>query len=629
MNSPHDDLNIDSINIVILKARHSQDKESEAEYSRELGLLFLTVAHNYESASHYIIRSQEIEDTLRRPAEQVMNHLANARLLEELYDYNSAADQIEAALDISRSFNDTTALGYMLIELARIKMLQEDSSNPLEDLTLVLQLKHGFASPQVEPNALFQLGEYYANQGKFDEALDYHRRALEIWRSLKDKNNEARSLSQIGELYRKNKNHDKALANHIVALRIREQLKDGEQLGKSFIEIGRIYFLQQDYQRSIANLRLGLDALRNTKSPELRATAYEYLGLCFKETGDHRRAHEAWQEYAQILDFMQRDKMAALVLRMQSGFSLQKKEMSIRELNFLKRERELELAAEKRVNNILYLLIGFGIIILLLVVYLYLIKRRANVSLQAANTRVQVQNVQLQNLNATKDKFFSIISHDLKGPLNSFTAFSSMLINHTSELSKEEIQMLAKEIDKNLKNLLALLENLLEWARSQTGSIEFKPELFDISVLAEQNRELLAQQAQNKKIELAVVSCGTAMVNAHKNSINTVIRNLVSNAIKFTPAEGKITIETSFKGNDVLVSVTDTGVGMDESTLQKLFRIDTKYSTQGTANEKGTGLGLILCKDFVEKNGGSIGVNSTVGVGSTFYFTLPVAVPQP
>jgi signal transduction histidine kinase len=168
-----------------------------------------------------------------------------------------------------------------------------------------------------------------------------------------------------------------------------------------------------------------------------------------------------------------------------------------------------------------------------------------------------------------------------------------------------------------------LLENLLEWSRSQTGNIEFKAEEFDLATVLKENEDLLKTQAQNKKLSLVNNNGVEVKVNAHKHSVNTVIRNLLSNAIKFTPEGGTITLSTQKSENEIKVSVSDTGVGMSEKVIQKLFRIDAKHSTIGTADEKGTGLGLILCKEFIEKNGGQIGVESEVGKGSVFYFTLP------
>jgi signal transduction histidine kinase len=189
-------------------------------------------------------------------------------------------------------------------------------------------------------------------------------------------------------------------------------------------------------------------------------------------------------------------------------------------------------------------------------------------------------------------------------------------------LSKEEIQMLAKDFDKSLKNLFALLNNLLEWSRSQTGNIEFKPEVFDITSLLKDNKELLGGQAQNKKISVLDDLNGEVFVKAHRHSLNTVVRNLISNSIKFTPQGGVIKLGLKKNDDHVVVSVADTGVGMSSEVLSKLFRIDAKHTTNGTADEKGTGLGLILCKEFVEKNGGKLWVESQEGKGSVFYFTI-------
>jgi signal transduction histidine kinase len=229
-------------------------------------------------------------------------------------------------------------------------------------------------------------------------------------------------------------------------------------------------------------------------------------------------------------------------------------------------------------------------------------------------------------LNQTKDKFFSIISHDLKGPLNSLTSFSHLLIDYTDSLSKEEIRLLATDLDKSVKNLLTLLENLLEWSRSQTGNIDFTPKVFDLRELLQNNKSLLAAQAANKKIAIVIDGPEACHVTLHKPSINTVVRNLISNAIKFTPEGGQITLGIAADKHKLKVSIADNGVGMSPEVVDKLFRLDSKHSTRGTADEKGTGLGLILCREFIEKNGGKIHVQSTEGSGSVFTLSFKPSV---
>ncbi|MBA4056016.1 MAG: hypothetical protein C0490_14975 [Marivirga sp.] len=414
------------------------------------------------------------------------------------------------------------------------------------------------------------------------------------------------------------------MANHVVALEIRQARKDKRGVAESFNNIGALYYYQKNYQRAIANLQLGLDAGQDSQYHHQIGRSYEYLSECYEAMGDFKKALEYNDLFLAINDFIINEKSEQQLLETQDRYMIGKREAQIEKLETDRVLREEEISKQKIIKNFLFVVVALCLFIVGLVIYFLLKQKRSNKKLEIANALVNAQNLELQDLNATKDKFFSIISHDLKGPLNSLTSFSSLLINHTDSLSKEEIKMFALDFDKSLKNLFSLLENLLEWSRSQTGNIEFTPESFDLSLLLEENKDLLKAQAENKRITLGYENGSHQMVNAHKNSVNTVVRNLISNAIKFTPQEGMITLELTKMGTDVVVSVTDTGVGMPPEVMHKLFRIDSKHSTKGTANEKGTGLGLILCKEFVEKNGGRIWVKSKEGQGSAFYFSLPL-----
>jgi ligand-binding sensor domain-containing protein/signal transduction histidine kinase len=240
--------------------------------------------------------------------------------------------------------------------------------------------------------------------------------------------------------------------------------------------------------------------------------------------------------------------------------------------------------------------------------------------------KLQQSEKDLAELNASKDKFFSILAHDLKSPLNSLGGFSSLLANFADEMSKEEIKSIAKDLEKNLKNSTKYLENLLTWARSQMNSIEFKPEKLNLATKVETSCELLAQQAITKHINIVRQIDADFHVFADRNQLQTILTNLIANAIKFTPENGQVTITAKAESPTHLrIEVADTGVGMSTEVVDKIFKIDIKHSTKGTAGESGTGLGLLLCKEFVMKNGGEIGVTSQEDVGTTFYFTLPKA----
>jgi signal transduction histidine kinase len=605
------------------EAKLAKNYPGMARMLTELGLLHLTRTRNYDQSIDYFIRALALEDSLRLKGERVFTLLGVAQVFEEVGDYAEGADLLEQARKATEQVDNLHLLIYVILQQGDNQAAQGKLDDAVASYNQVLGYRDQLHDPSAEAEAQFRLAHVYTQQTKYDEALEEHKKALTIRRTIDDRAGEAVSLNEIGELYRLMANQDKALANHQVALKIRKQLGNKRALAESYNNIGILYYMEKRYERAINELLLALDAARDSQDQNQISRSNEYLSMAYAEAGDYKNAFRYKKEYQEIHDFIEHEKNERQLIATRHRYTLDQKESRIGSLEADRVTREREIEAQKQFRNVLFVFIGLVLIIAALVIYLYLMKRRSNQELQTANDRVSRQNLQLQQLNATKDKFFSILGHDLKGPLNSLTSFSGLLINHTDSLSKDEIKMLALDLDKSLKNLFALLENLLEWSRSQTGNIEFKPERFDLASVLETNKELLKVQAQNKKIGIENACKAEVVVHAHRHSINTVVRNLVSNAIKFTPEGGSIIINAQQAQEEVMVSVADNGVGMTPEMIGKLFRIDTKLTTKGTADEKGTGLGLILCKEFIEKNGGRIGVDSTPGAGTVFYFTLP------
>jgi PAS domain S-box-containing protein len=231
---------------------------------------------------------------------------------------------------------------------------------------------------------------------------------------------------------------------------------------------------------------------------------------------------------------------------------------------------------------------------------------------------------ELKDLNATKDKFFSIIAHDLKGPFNAILGFSDLLVESYDDFSEDEKKNFIRNIKIASDSTYKLLENLLDWSRLQTGKINPKPELIDLSLLTLENISVLKSMADNKQIRLYSSIQFDTKVFADANMVRTILRNLISNAIKFTRIGGEVEINANAKNGMIQVCVCDNGVGISPQRLRMLFRIDEKLSTKGTANETGTGLGLLLCKEMIERQGGHMRVESKPEQGSRFYFTLPL-----
>jgi len=238
----------------------------------------------------------------------------------------------------------------------------------------------------------------------------------------------------------------------------------------------------------------------------------------------------------------------------------------------------------------------------------------------AERTRVEAE---LREANASKDKFFSIISHDLRSPLNTLMGFAELLINRVEHDARDEIKRRAEKLHTSAKRLHTLLENLLTWARIQRGALEYQPETFELAAIADEIIELFEGNAAHHQIRLDHAISPNTVVYADYSMIHTVLRNLVSNALKFTPNGGSVRLSARLVEQEVEIVIADTGVGIPQSDIPQLFRIDAHYTHVGTRGETGTGLGLVLCKELVEKNGGRIWVESEPGSGTRFFFTVP------
>lgn len=237
---------------------------------------------------------------------------------------------------------------------------------------------------------------------------------------------------------------------------------------------------------------------------------------------------------------------------------------------------------------------------------------------------LEKQAIELKQLNATKDKFFSIIAHDLKNPFNAIIGFSDLMLNNFKQLDEETLFKGLKTIESASTQAYKLLENLLIWSQNQTGRLPFNPEILNLSDLAFDSFTMIESTAIRKDIQISIQINKSIQVVADKNMIDTIFRNLLTNAIKFTPRGGKVKIKASQFDGEVQISVSDTGIGMSAEKQKTIFEIDKLTNTTGTEDEQGSGLGLILCKDFLSIHKGKIWVKSSPGKGSRFTFSLPV-----
>lgn len=246
-----------------------------------------------------------------------------------------------------------------------------------------------------------------------------------------------------------------------------------------------------------------------------------------------------------------------------------------------------------------------------------------NIEIKKQTEKLDEQRTELETLNHTKDKFFAIIAHDLKNPFSTVLGISELLAREFESFDSESLKNFITQIYKYSNSTFNLLENLLQWSMVQTGRMPLKPHIIELKKIIQENVELLSGNSSSKGLTIEMELKGDFYAYVDVNQITTVVRNLISNAIKFTAHDGIISIKIEPSGDFWEISVTDSGIGISEHDQKKLFSIDSNHTTIGTSQEKGTGLGLILCKEFVERNGGEIWVKSEMGKGSRFSFTVP------
>lgn len=333
-------------------------------------------------------------------------------------------------------------------------------------------------------------------------------------------------------------------------------------------------------------------------------------GMIYKQSGNPKIA----EDYHQKASDISRQDMGGKILH-------------------LKEESQINKTEIKKQKNLRNYAIIFAILALALTILTYhrlkLKKKnfqslkKKNKQLREANERIRDSEYNQRELNATKDKFFSMIAHDLKNPFQALFGISEVVYRNIDTMDKEEIKEYCKSIYETSHNLYNLLENLLQWSRTQLGNLKLNPRSLNIKDVAEEITELLRINIEEKNIQVKNEIDDIITAYADRNVLRTILRNLLSNAIKFTEEQGVVTIQAETEPDRTIISISDTGQGIPEEHLNNLFRVKSNHNTKGTSNEQGIGLGLILCKELVEQSKGKIWAESKVGEGSTFKFTLP------
>ncbi|WP_177217216.1 tetratricopeptide repeat-containing sensor histidine kinase [Thermoflexibacter ruber] len=502
---------------------------------------------------------------------------------------------------------------------------------------------------------LNNLGVVYSAKGEIDKALKYYEQSFKIDHFINDNSKLSITLNNIGVIYYQKKQLSKALDYFWKGLIEAEKQQDKHRVGVSLNNIGDVYYDIGEYQKSnlfqyqalkveqeiqdYEGIAYSYNALAKTYTELSKFDSAEYfaqkalefnkkfgfnpqvkdnlqtLKELFYKKGDFKKAFLYADSALTMMDSLFSEDKNKIINQLQQKFELDKKQSEIESLQKDNIIKQQEIENQNLWRNIW--IFSLGVTLAFIAVLFY-----SNYQRKKINDRLNAKNEALKNLNATKDKLFSIISHDLRSPFN--TLKSTLELMKENAFSPKEIELVSKQMQKNIESISYTLDNLLQWSLSQMKGGNTNIEKVELGEIITETINFYQEVAKQKALQIVNQIDSPMFVLADKNQLRLILRNLLNNAIKFSFIKGSISFSYIINGKEVEIAVSDTGIGMTEEQLKNLFS-PANRSTPGTSGEKGTGLGLLLCKEFVENNGGKINVQSTLYKGTTIVFSLKLA----
>ncbi len=464
------------------------------------------------------------------------------------------------------------------------------------------------------------LGNLYSSAGKSDSAIYYLTRALRINERAQHQNGIAQDHYFFGLHY---KNISKwNLAKEEAEKAIQLHRMGGEKFGiaESILLLAQIEYQLHQNEVALEHCLEGRLLAKSINAKELQRGFLELQTSIYEAKKEFAEAYDYSRQLNTLKDSINNEEKIKQVANMEALYENDKKEKELALVRAQKLAADAQLGQEETKATLL--IVGLGLVTLVLVIGAF-----AFVALKKNRKMLEEKNEELRKLNQTKDRFFAIVGHDLRGPITSFSGINDLLNWHISKNDMEKVKAFGSKITQSARQLDTLLNNLLSWAMSQTHAVPYRPEPIQLRQLTQECYGFFQHSLELKQIQWSDLTTDDLFVFADKNALSTVLRNLISNAIKFTPLNGTITLEANLIGDLVWMNVKDTGVGMPAEKMATLFALSENKTTSGTSGEKGTGLGLMLCAEYVTLNKGSIKVSSEVGKGTVFSFSTPSFQP--
>ncbi len=603
-------------NEALKQSQNSDYQRGESTALLRVGDYFSDKGDNVKAIEKYssaLALANEIED--RTLVLRTMNNLAGEYAYKG--DYAKALTGYLDAIEKAEEVKELKMLSILNENIAGLYTAQKDYTHALDFYKKVKKLNDSIGDDTNSAETMSNLASLYADMGKLEYAMFNINKSIAIFERERVMDWLAYSYEIKGKVYLKQQKFKWALYWYNQSDLLHENLDDARSridllngMAEAYLGQGKDSISQK---HALEAFRISDDIQFLEGTQKCAKTLYKIN----KNKGDFETAlvyHEKFQKLSDTLSRNENKKTLAM-LKTKNEYEKQK--------HALIEENEKALAQQQRYVNVAMAILLIFIAITILVHRGQKIQRKLYNQLKSKQEKLKVREGELQESNETKTKLFSIIGHDLRGPIGALQGLLKMFKD--GEIKKSEFLDFIPKLKDDVDHIYFTLNNLLSWGHTQMNGAVTKPSTVALENLVTDNINLLSEIAETKSIKIISKLAENTLTWSDGNQIDIVVRNLISNALKFTPENGMVTISATEKTDLWEVAVRDTGVGMDQITVEKLFTKNSNVSTYGTNDEKGTGLGLSLCKEMIEKNSGSIWVESALRKGSTFYFTVPKA----
>ncbi len=536
-----------------------------------------------------------------------------------LNSYKEAFQYFLQSLELATENNDSSYIAITLFNMGKVYKEQKNYDQAKKYIHNSLTISSNIGDKEGFAFSNFELANIALQQQDYEEAEFLYNKALKYTRNLKLLDLEAKVLVKRGELHDKNEDLFHALEDFFRALGINEKIKNEKGVAEAYLGLARLHLKRNSIESALISLNRGLGIADKLNSRALKADFYKELSAYYEKLNVNDKALDFYKKYKGLEDSVYNNELSQQLALYETQYESDKKD---REIELLNKDKELQKSKieSERTKNV-YLLSSLAVVLILFVFiyYSYRSKNSANELLLRQKEAMVKQQKQLKQANKVKDKFFSIISHDLKAPFHSLSGVLALV--EQGVVNPEEQKMIFSELKNKFEKTNYLLNNLLDWARTQMHDIEVKKETFNVRELIN-NEIAVINGVQSKNITIYNNVQPDLVGFFDVNMFSTIIRNLINNGIKFTEENGEISVEALVSDGKIQLEIIDTGVGIEPSFLGQIFDNETDHTTYGTNNEKGTGLGLKLCQEFVQINEEKLWVESEVNKGSKFAFTI-------